>query len=200
MRPDARQRAEAAHKDQDGGWLYALDAELVRDLGGALALGVQPDWFVKQPLGAGGLLIQAGAAPEAGISMGPGKPAAPAAAYVLLKKALRPIVIDALDPLQDGALDSTAPLLNTKVATESWLRRFDVPEDQINAWWVQLHTTPKVTDARDPETDGVARPFGLIGPFWIANLLLRPAVIGDRRQLAIAMAWSLFEAVADWLM
>ncbi|WP_027818016.1 DUF3396 domain-containing protein [Paraburkholderia bannensis] len=129
-------------------WLNVLDAELVQDLGGAAALGLPPDWFIKQPLGDGGLLIQAGAAPEAGISMGPGKPPAPAAAYVVLNKALRPIVIDALDPLQDGTLDSTAPLLNTKVATENWLRRFDVPEDQINGWWVQLHTTPKVIAAR----------------------------------------------------
>lgn len=130
-------------------WLNALDAELVRELGGASSLVLPPDWFIRQPLRSGGLLIQAGVQPEAGISNGPGKPVAPPAAYVLLNQALRPIVVDALDPLQDGTLDSTAPLLNTSIATENWLHRLDVPADQINAWWVELHKTPKVAAARD---------------------------------------------------
>ena len=99
-------------------------------------------------MGNGGLIIQAGAAPETGTSDGPGKPVLPPAAYVLLNQALRPIVVDTLDTLQDGTLDSTAPLLSTVVATEGWLRRFNVPEDQINTWWVELHKTRKVTDER----------------------------------------------------
>ncbi|AOR66327.1 hypothetical protein BBJ41_01425 [Burkholderia stabilis] len=129
-------------------WLNALDAELVREVGGASSLALPPDWFIREPLGDGGLIIQAGAAPETGISDGPGKPVLPPAAYVILNQALRPIVADTIDTLQDGTLDSTAPLLSTVVATEGWLRRFDVPEDQINAWWVELHKTPKVTDER----------------------------------------------------
>ncbi|ARK49521.1 DUF3396 domain-containing protein [Burkholderia pseudomallei] len=129
-------------------WLNALDAELVREVGGSSSLALPPDWFVREPLGNGGLIIQAGAAPETGISDGPGKPILPPAAYVLLNQALRPIVADTLDTLQDGTLDSTAPLLSTVVATEGWLRRFNVPEDQINTWWVELHKTPKVTNER----------------------------------------------------
>ncbi|PRE88293.1 DUF3396 domain-containing protein [Burkholderia gladioli] len=129
-------------------WLNALDAELVREVGGASSLALPPDWFIREPLGDGGLIIQAGAAPETGISDGPGKPVLPPAAYVILNQALRPIVADTIDTLQDGTLDSTAPLLSTVVATEGWLRRFDVPEDQINPWWVELHKTPKVTDER----------------------------------------------------
>lgn len=129
-------------------WLNALDAELVREVGGASSLALPPDWFIREPLGDGGLIIQAGAAPETGISDGPGKPVLPPTAYVILNQALRPIVADTIDTLQDGTLDSTAPLLSTVVATEGWLRRFDVPEDQINAWWVELHKTPKVTDER----------------------------------------------------
>lgn len=129
-------------------WLNALDAELVREVGGASSLALPPDWFIREPLGDGGLIIQAGAAPDTGISDGPGKPVLPPAAYVILNQALRPIVADTIDTLQDGTLDSTAPLLSTVVATEGWLRRFDVPEDQINAWWVELHKTPKVTDER----------------------------------------------------
>ena len=131
-------------------WLNALDAELVREVGSSSSLALPPDWFIREPLGNGGLIIQAGAAPETGISDGPGKPILPPAAYVLLNQALRPIVEDTLDTLQDGTLDSTAPLLSTVVATEGWLRRFNVPEDQINAWWVELHKTPKVTNERGP--------------------------------------------------
>lgn len=129
-------------------WLNALDADLVREVGGASSLVLPPDWFIREPLRNGGLLIQAGAAPESGISNGPGKPVAPPAAYVLLNRALRLIVADTLDTLQDGTLDSTAPLLSTVVATEGWLHRFDVQEDQLNIWWVELHKTPKVTDER----------------------------------------------------
>ncbi|WP_051980783.1 DUF3396 domain-containing protein [Burkholderia sp. 9120] len=129
-------------------WLTALNAELVREVGGASSLALPPDWYISQPLGNGGLLIQAGAAPETGISDGPGKPVLPPAAYVILNNALHPIVVDTLDTLQDGTLDSTAPLLSTAVSTERWLRRFAVPDDQINAWWVELHKTPKVTDDR----------------------------------------------------
>jgi hypothetical protein len=129
-------------------WLNALDAELVREVGGFSSLALPPDWFIRKPLGNGGLLVQAGIAPETGISDGPGKPILPPAAYVLLNQALRPIVADTLDTLQDGTLDSTAALLNTVVATEGWLRRFNVPEDQIHAWWVELHKTPKVTEER----------------------------------------------------
>ncbi|HKT96493.1 MAG TPA: DUF3396 domain-containing protein [Paraburkholderia sp.] len=129
-------------------WLNALDADLVSEVSGASSLALPPDWFIRQPLGNGGLLIQAGSAPESGISNGPGKPVAPPAAYVLLNQALSPIVADTLDTLQDGTLDSTAPLLNTVIATEGWLRRFNVPADQISAWWVELHKTPTVTDKR----------------------------------------------------
>ncbi|MCA8287509.1 DUF3396 domain-containing protein [Burkholderia vietnamiensis] len=147
-------------------WLNALDAELVREVGGASSLALPPDWFIREPLGDGGLIIQAGAAPETGISDGPGKPVLPPAAYVILNQALRPIVADTIDTLQDGTLDSTAPLLSTVVATEGWLRRFDVPEDQINPWWVELHKTPKVTDERaaiDELTDKLLGRMGLPG-------------------------------------
>ncbi|WCM24555.1 DUF3396 domain-containing protein [Paraburkholderia bryophila] len=129
-------------------WLNALDGEMVREVGGASSLTLPPDWFICRPMDNGGLLIQAGKEPDSGVSVGPGRPPAPPAAYVLLNHALRPIVADTLDTLQDGTLDSTAPVLNTVIATEGWLRKFNVPEDQINAYWVELHKTPKVTDGK----------------------------------------------------
>ncbi|RQZ93212.1 DUF3396 domain-containing protein [Burkholderia cenocepacia] len=127
-------------------WLNALDGDLVRAAGGSSSLMLPPDWFSRQPLGDGGLLIKAGVAPESGVSNGPGIPVSPPAAYVILNRALKPIIADSVDTLQDGTLDSTAPLLNTVVATEGWLRRFDVSDEQLNNFWVELHKTPKLRD------------------------------------------------------
>ncbi|WP_069353426.1 DUF3396 domain-containing protein [Burkholderia cenocepacia] len=125
-------------------WLNALDADLVAAAGGASSLGLPPDWFARIPFGNGGLIIQAGVAPQSGVSNGAGIPVSPPAAYVILNRALRPIIADDVDTLQDGTLDSTAPLLSTVVATEGWLRRFNVQDDQLNAFWVELHKTPKL--------------------------------------------------------
>ena len=129
-------------------WLNALDGDLVRAAGGASSLMLPPDWFSRQPFGDGGLLIKAGAAPESGVSNGPGIPVSPPAAYVILNRALKPIIADSVDTLQDGTLDSTAPLLNTVVATEGWLRRFNVSDEQLNAYWAELHKTRKLNNER----------------------------------------------------
>ncbi len=130
-------------------WLLVLGPDLVRRANGADNLMLPPDWFRKTPfktvLGDSGLIIQAGVEPAVGIPMGKGKPPAPPAAYVVLNHALRQIVADKIDILQSGTINSTAPLLNTTVASEAWLRRFDVPDDQINAYWMALHETPKLS-------------------------------------------------------
>lgn len=130
-------------------WLTALNADLVSAVGGADKLTLPPDWFRKTPLDNGGLIIEAGPEPAAGIPLGKGIPPAPPAAYVILNRALRPIVAETSDILQSGTINSTAPLLNTRVATEAWLRRFDVPDDKLNEYWVELHKTPKLPP---PET------------------------------------------------
>jgi len=90
------------------------------------------------------LIVQAGTAPQSGVSAGPGKPPLPPPAYVLLDAALRPIIAEAMDILQSGTLDSTAPMLNTTIVTEAWLKRFDVPPDQMPEQWRELHKTPTV--------------------------------------------------------
>ncbi|WGS54919.1 DUF3396 domain-containing protein (plasmid) [Paraburkholderia sp. D15] len=126
-------------------WLTAIDADFVRRVGGADRLMLPPDWFRKTTLRSGGLIIQAGPEPAAGVLKGNGVPPGPPAAYVLLNQALRPIVADTADILQSGTVNSTAPVLNTRVATEAWLRRFDVPADSINRYWIELHRTPKLS-------------------------------------------------------
>lgn len=66
----------------------------------------------------------------------PPEPPEPPAAYVVLNRALRPIVADTIDSLQDGTVNSTAPLLSTTIASEAWLRRFNVPDDEFYAPWL----------------------------------------------------------------
>jgi len=129
-------------------WIVALDADLMRAACGASSLTLPPDWYVRQPLGDGGLIIQAGVAPQTGVSAGSGKPPLPPPAYVLLDAALRPIIAEKMDILQSGTLDSTAPLLNTTIATEAWLKRFVLPENEVLAQWTALHTSPKVADSK----------------------------------------------------
>ncbi|CAJ2849067.1 gp30 [Burkholderia pseudomallei] len=129
-------------------WLVALDGDLVRTAGGAASLTLPPDWYVRQPLRDGGLIIQAGAVPQSGVSAGPGKPPLPPPAYVLLDAALRPIIAEAMDILQSGTLDSTAPMLNTTIATEAWLKRFNLPPDQVAEQWRELHKTPTVGSSK----------------------------------------------------
>lgn len=125
-------------------WLTAVNADLLKKLGGADKLGLPPDWFRKQPYNNGGLIIQAGVAPQTGIAGEPGHPPEPPAAYVLLNNAMRPIIADEIGTLQTGTATNTAPLLNSQVATEAWLRRLDVEPDRINGYWVELHKTPKL--------------------------------------------------------
>ncbi|CAN7666326.1 DUF3396 domain-containing protein [Trinickia sp. LjRoot230] len=128
-------------------WLTAINANFVREFGGVERLGLPPNCFRKQPYDDGGLIIQAGVAPQTGIAGEPGHPPEPPPAYLLLNNALRSIIADALGTLQTGTATSTAPLLNTQVATKAWLRRLDAEPDRINAYWVELHKTPKLPAA-----------------------------------------------------
>jgi hypothetical protein len=125
-------------------WLTVLSADLTERVGGVHALMLPPDWFRKTVLANGALLIQSGVNPVAGVPRGKGIPPAPPAAYVLLNHALRKVVADTSGILQRGTVNSTAPLLNTVVSSEAWLQRLNVPEDDINGYWVELHKTPKL--------------------------------------------------------
>jgi len=144
-------------------WIVALDADLVLANGGAASLTLPPEWYVRQPFGDGGLIVQAGIAPQSGVSVGQGKQPLPPASYVLLNAALRSIVAERMDIIQSGMLDSTAPLLNTSLATEGWLRRFDVPAEQIDAWWVELHKTPTVKGIKSVVAEHIERLRQLMG-------------------------------------
>ncbi|KGC89655.1 hypothetical protein DP62_492 [Burkholderia pseudomallei] len=68
----------------------------------------------------------------------------PPTAYVLLNHALRAIVAEKINSLQSGTASSTAPLPNISVASEAWLQRFNVPDDELNGYWVELYKTPMI--------------------------------------------------------
>ncbi|KMY85871.1 Phage protein [Candidatus Paraburkholderia calva] len=128
-------------------WLNALDAELVHEIGGPSSLALPPDWFIREPLRNGGLIIQAGAVPETGTADGPGKPILPQPSTCCSIRRCARSWRTHSTPCRTGR-STVALFLSTVVATEGWLRRFNVPENQINTWWVELHKTPKVTDER----------------------------------------------------
>ncbi|WP_038786441.1 DUF3396 domain-containing protein [Burkholderia pseudomallei] len=125
-------------------WLTAINADMVRELGGRQSLALPPDWFGLWSYGNDGLLIQAGVAPQTGIAGEKGQAPEPPPAYVLVNQALRPLIADAVGTLQSGTPNSTAPLLNTEVSTEAWLHRFDIDPDRIYGYWEALHKMPKL--------------------------------------------------------
>nr|WP_232469807.1 hypothetical protein [Burkholderia pseudomallei] len=61
---------------------------------------------------------------------------------------MRPIIAEAMDILQSGTLDSTAPMLNTTIATEAWLKRFVLSPDLVTEQWRELHKTPTVGSSK----------------------------------------------------
>ncbi len=129
-------------------WLTAICAAFVDKIGGADRLALPPAWFRTTPFGDGGLIVQAGPEPAAGIPRGKGVPPAPPAAYVFVNRAMQKIVAKEAGILQSGTINSTAPLLNTRVATEAWLRRLDVSDEEMNDYWQALHQSPTLVPSQ----------------------------------------------------
>lgn len=156
-RPDGHEHGRPGRENQDGGLARcARRRPRARRRRGVVA-HAPPDWYVRQPLNGDGLIVQAGATPLSGMSAGPGKPPLPPPAYVLLNAALRPIVAEKMDILQRGTPDSNAPMLNTTVATKVWLKRFDLPDDEVTSQWRELHKTPSVADGKPAITANLHR-------------------------------------------
>lgn len=112
-------------------WLTLVDMDMLERVGGIdrLRSELPPDWYSLDSC-AGGLLIRAGVAPEAGV-IRPGAPPAAPPAYVVLNAALRAIVADTVASLQRGTANGDAPVVNSKVSSNAWLRRFDVSADEL---------------------------------------------------------------------
>ncbi len=76
---------------------------------------------------------------------------------MLLDAALRPLIAEKMDILQSGTLDIAAPLLNTTIATEAWLKRFALPPDQVPKQWRELHKMPTVGSSKATVATNLSR-------------------------------------------
>ncbi len=121
-------------------WLTAVNHEMVRKIGGLLAIRSElpMDWFALYDYGAG-LVIQAGPKPEAAPADQP-KPARLVLPNLLFKQVRAPKV-----SLHYASKNGEPRLIGW--SAEQWLQRFDVPEDELMAYKARLLDEPKLTPA-----------------------------------------------------
>lgn len=122
------------------GWLTAINSAMLQEVGGldALRSALPADWFANYDYGTG-LIIQAGPAPEiADVALDP-QPAI----YVLPMMALRTVFITDNDDLH-GPSHAGEPRL-AGAAARQWLRRFEVPEDELMHYRAKLLDAPRLT-------------------------------------------------------
>ena len=122
------------------GWLTAINEKMVRKVGGldALRSELPADWFAKYDVG-GGLVIQAGPKPEIAPAELDSKPAI----YVLPAMALAEVRLEDNDDLHYGSKDGEPRL--TGLAATQWLKRFEVPADELMSYKAKLLAEPKLT-------------------------------------------------------
>lgn len=122
------------------GWLTAINEKMVQKVGGLATLRweLPADWFAKYDYGAG-LVIQAGPEPEiAPVERDP-KPAI----YVLPTMALKEVRLEDNDDLHYGSKDGEPRL--TGLAATQWLRRFEVPDEELMRYKAKLLGEPKLS-------------------------------------------------------
>ncbi|WP_179404094.1 type VI immunity family protein [Burkholderia guangdongensis] len=131
------------------GWLTALNKELLEKAGGldTLRNELPPDWFALYDLNSG-VVIQAGRRPESGSPAHDDEngPPVPPASYVILNAALKSVRVPSVWQLQVGQTGSAAPYFATTSESDDWLRRFDVPDQQLFEYKAKLLQMP-VLDA-----------------------------------------------------
>ncbi|WP_454689797.1 type VI immunity family protein [Achromobacter aloeverae] len=122
-------------------WLTAVNYEMVEKIGGLSAIRSElpMDWFALYDYGAG-LVIQAGPKPEAAPTDQP-KPAR----LVLPNMLLKPVRTPEIGWLHHGSKDGEPRIIGR--GAEQWLKRFDVPEDELMAYKARLLDEPKLTKA-----------------------------------------------------
>jgi hypothetical protein len=130
--PSSTSARDLKDKVKTVNWLTAIDKPMLDAVGGLSALRSElpPDWFAIGDYGAG-IVIRAGVLPESGLSDSEDKPAFLPPAYVVLDHALRAVRTESMDVLQRGTVNGGAPVYNTKVSTELWLKRFEVSDDEL---------------------------------------------------------------------
>jgi hypothetical protein len=122
------------------GWLTAINHDMIKQIGNLTTIRSElpMNWYALYDYGAG-LVIQAGPKPElAPVSLDP-RPAT----YVLVNALLKQVRIPQIGGLHYGSKDGEPRI--TGVAAEDWLKRFDVPEEQLVAYKAKLLDEPKLT-------------------------------------------------------
>lgn len=126
-------------------WLTAISQSMLEQIGGVKVLRSElpRDWFAYYDYGVG-IVIQAGPQPESGASDDRETPPDLPANYVLVDHALKDLIPTTVGALQRGTVSGDAPVYNTKEASDAWLRRFDVPEDQLLTYKAALLRLPRL--------------------------------------------------------
>lgn len=128
-------------------WLTAINYEMVKKIGGLSTIRSElpRDWFALYDYGAG-LVIQAGPkANPAAVKTDP-KPAI----YVLPNMLLKEVRTPDIGSLHNGSKDGEPRIIGH--AAEQWLKRFDIPEEELLAYKAKLLEEPKLTkDTTLPE-------------------------------------------------
>ncbi|AQT48798.1 type VI immunity family protein [Burkholderia cenocepacia] len=127
------------------GWLTALNKELLDKAGGldTLRNELPPSWYALYDLN-GGAVIQAGRRPESGSATSDDEnaPPVPPPNYVILNSALKSVRVPSVWQLQIGQPGSASPYFATTAESDDWLRRFDVPDEQLVEYKAKLLHTP----------------------------------------------------------
>ena len=121
-------------------WLTAINNDMVEKLDGLYAINSElpPLWFAKYDYG-NGIVIQAGPRPEAATVDVDPKPAI----YVLPNMLLKDVRTPEIGWLHSGSKDGEPRIIGW--AAEQWLKRFDVPEEELLSYKAKLLKEPKLT-------------------------------------------------------
>ncbi|MFP5393448.1 MAG: type VI immunity family protein, partial [Gammaproteobacteria bacterium] len=122
------------------GWLTAVNHALLDKVGGLFALHSElpADWFAKYDYG-DGIVVQAGPKPEiADVNIDPLP-----ALFVLPNMAFKEVRIEKIETLHYPSQHGEPRLVGW--AAEQWIRRFDVPDDQVMSFKSKLLHEPKLT-------------------------------------------------------
>lgn len=130
---------DIAHRIKTVSWLTALDQDMLQQVGGLSALQTKlpADSFAFYDYGHG-LAIQAGPYPSAVGADGNSKPPL----YVLPNMALKNIRCTSVGDLHGGSHDGEPRL--TGWSADQWLKRFDVPEEEVPMYLAKLADEPKL--------------------------------------------------------
>lgn len=122
------------------GWLTAINHEMVEKVGGLTTLcsELPMSWFAKYDY-SNGIVIQAGPKPE----IVPIRVDSLPAVYVLPNMALKDIRIKDIGDFHYGSKGGEPRLVGW--AAEKWLKRFDVPEEELLTYKTKLLEEPKLT-------------------------------------------------------